>query len=105
MTTPKKPDDETGEPNSPVCYARESDDVYAGYAGRDELLAFLNELLEAERAGAKITASTARENATHQGRMEDIQRDEARWCAMLIKWIAALGGEASPRTGAFYEKC
>jgi hypothetical protein len=35
---------------SPVCYARETSDLYAGYATREELLAFLNELLEAERA-------------------------------------------------------
>ena len=35
---------------SPVCYGAEADDVYMGYAPRDEIVAALNELLEAERA-------------------------------------------------------
>jgi hypothetical protein len=34
-----------------------------------------------------------------------LRRDEARWCAMLLKWIAHLEGAASLRVGAFYEKC
>jgi hypothetical protein len=42
-----------GEPSSPVCYIRETDPAYMGYASRDELIAFLNELLEAERAIAQ----------------------------------------------------
>jgi nitronate monooxygenase len=78
-----------------------------GYASRDELLAFLNELLEAERAGARVTARTsadATDDAT-KALMRDIYRDEARWCAMLLKWIAHLQGEASPNVGAFYCKC
>lgn len=92
---------------SPICYARDADDLYAGYATRQDLLAFFNELLEAERAGARITARTAAEASDMQMRvlMRDIQRDEARWCAMLLGWIAQLQGEASPRVGAFYEKC
>jgi hypothetical protein len=78
-----------------------------GYAGRDELLAFLNELLEAERAGARVTARTAADatDAATKTLMRDIQRDEARWCAMLLKWIGQLQGEASPNVGAFYGKC
>jgi nitronate monooxygenase len=92
---------------SPVCYARTADDNYMGFAGRDELLAFLNELLEAERAGARVTARTASEFADPgmKSLMQDIYRDEARWCAMLLKWIRHLNGDASPRVGAFYEKC
>ncbi len=38
------------EPNSPACLAHEADDAYMGYATKDEIAAFLNELLEAERA-------------------------------------------------------
>lgn len=99
--------DETAEPASPVCYLNETGDVYAGYAGRDEVLALLNELLEAERAGARIAARSALETCEPALRrlLEDVRKDEARWCAMLLGWIAQLDGEASARTGAFYEKC
>lgn len=93
--------------SSPVCYASESSDLYAGYATREELIAFCIELLEAERAGARITARSATEanDATTRDLLRDIQRDEARWCAMLLKWIAHLNGAPSDRVGAFYEKC
>src|SRR5215213_4006808 len=40
---------ERSQPVSPACLAHETDDAYMGYATRDELAAFLNELLEAER--------------------------------------------------------
>ena len=92
---------------SPVCYASESSDTYAGYATREELIRFCNELLEAERAGARITARTsveARDPATRD-LLRSIQKDEAHWCAMLLKWIAHLDGAASAKVGAFYEKC
>ena len=90
-----------------MCYARDSDDVYAGYASREELIAFCNLLLEAERAGARITARTAVEvqDAHLRELLRAIQRDEAACCAMLLKWIRQLSGEVSPRTGGFYEKC
>jgi hypothetical protein len=76
-------------------------------APKDELLGFLNELLEAERAGARITIRTAAETSTPglAALMNDVHRDEAHWCAILLKWIAHLGGEPSPRVGEFYEKC
>jgi nitronate monooxygenase len=99
----------TGEESlsSPVCYAGEASDQYAGYATREELIAFCNELLEAERAGARITARSATEAADAATRdlLRDIQKDEARWCAMLLKWIAHLDGTPSAKVGAFYEKC
>ncbi len=95
------------EAASPVCCAREGGDVYAGYAPREELIAFLNLLLEAERAGARITARTALETDDDHLRLllRAIQRDEAACCAMLLKWLRHLSGEISPRTGGFYEKC
>lgn len=73
---------------------------------RDELIATLNELLEAERAGARVTLETARQShhPTVVELMQHIQHDEARWCAMLLRQIRELGGTASPRMGAFYEK-
>jgi len=73
---------------------------------REELIAFLNELLEAERAGARVTLESAR--AARSGPiaklMSDIQRDEARWCAMLARHLKALGITPSMKVGAFYEK-
>jgi hypothetical protein len=36
--------------------------------------------------------------------MRTIQRDEARWCAMLARHIKALGAAPSPNVGAFYTK-
>jgi Domain of unknown function (DUF6306) len=56
---PAEPDeaDEGAVPefSSPACSMHEAGDVYMGYAGQDEVTTFLNELLEAERAGARIT--------------------------------------------------
>jgi len=48
------------EGSSPACAMHQADDVYMGYAGKDEVIAFLNELLEAERAGARVTLDSAR---------------------------------------------
>lgn len=75
-------------------------------AAQHEIVATLNELLEAERAGARVTLETARQSRhpTIVELMQHIQQDEARWCAMLLRQIRALGGTASPRMGAFYEK-
>jgi len=94
------------EVTSPVCYAREASDIYLGYASTEELLKFLNEMLEVERAGARIAARIAAESslASLTTLMHDVHRDEARWCAMLLKWINHLGGTPSRRTGTFYEK-
>lgn len=91
---------------SRVCYAAEADDAYMGFAGRDELLAALNELLEAERAGARVTLMTAQaaDDARIATLMRMIQRDEARWCAMLSSQVRRLAGVPSRRCGAFYGK-
>ena len=98
--------DETAESSSPACSMNDADDVYMGYMAQDELIAFLNELLEAERAGARVTLESAR--AAGSGPiarlMSDIQRDEARWCAMLAHHLRAVGVTPSARVGAFYEK-
>ncbi len=99
-------DDETvGESFSPACSMHEADDVYMGYMTQDELIAFLNELLEAERAGARVTLESARAASSEPiaQLISDIQRDEARWCAMLARHLQALGVTPSARVGAFYE--
>ena len=47
------------EPTSPACLAHEGDDAYMGFASRAEIAAFLNELLEAERAGTTVALRSA----------------------------------------------
>ena len=47
---------------SPPCLMHEADPAYLGYMDRDAVLALLNEMLEGERAGAKI-AGALREQA------------------------------------------
>jgi len=73
---------------------------------REDLLAFLNQMLEAERAGARALMHVAKDT-----KHEDvaalagaIQKDEARWCAMLIGQIKKLDAAPSEKTGAFYDK-
>jgi hypothetical protein len=91
---------------SPPCSMHEADDGYMGYATKDELIALLNELLEAERAGARVTLETGRGASAPQiaNLMLTIQKDEARWCAMLSRHLKTLGAAPSIRTGAFYDK-
>lgn len=86
--TNKSDDDPAVEVSSPACVMHEADDAYRDFAGRGEVLAFLNGLLEAERAGARVTLETARaaDNKTIAELMRTIQRDEARWCAMLARY-------------------
>ena len=98
--------DKPPETSSPACLAHEGSDAYMGYASKDELGAFLNELLEAERAGTGVALRSA-ENAAGTpfvGLLRDIHKDEARWCAMLLRQLKALGVPASTRIGAFQEK-
>ena len=77
-----------------------------GFATRAEIAAFLNELLEAERAGTGVALKSAQaaDGTPYGDLLRDIHKDEARWCAMLLKQLKALGEPASPRIGAFQEK-
>ncbi|MGH7115964.1 MAG: DUF6306 domain-containing protein [Stellaceae bacterium] len=99
-------DDDPVEVSSPACSMHEADDAYMGYAGKDELAAFLNELLEAEHAGARVTLESAR--AAGGGPIAEllrgIQHDEARWCGMLAGHIRAAGAAPTAKVGAFYGK-
>ena len=96
----------SGDRASPVCYAGQADDAYMGYAGREEIVAALTELLEAERAGARVALRSAREavDARLVALMKSVQRDEARWCAMLSRQLKRVGATPSRRCGAFYGK-
>jgi hypothetical protein len=104
--TNRKHDEAHVELSSPACSMHEADDAYMGYAGKDELTAFLNELLEAERAGSLVTLESARTAGSDPlaELMQTIQRDEARWCAMLLRQLKAINAEPSTKVGAFYDK-
>jgi len=95
-----------GELSSPACFAHEVDDAYMGYAKREELVGFLNELLEAERAGARVALRIffEAEDPGIKTLVAAIHRDEAKWCGLLTKAIQALKGEPSTQTGAFFDK-
>lgn len=73
---------------------------------RDVVLATLNALLEAERAGAKVTSQTAAEISDPDLRrlVASIRQDEARWCVILTKALLARQATPTRRTGAFYDK-
>lgn len=103
MTGPKE---KPAQYASPACLAHESEPTYMGYFSKDELLALLNELLEAETAGARATLASAREAGTGPMAelMKDIHHDEAHWCAMLVRHIKEQGAQPSDKVGAFYEK-
>jgi hypothetical protein len=73
---------------------------------RADLIVFLNDLLEAERAGAKVALESAAEasDPVIVALLKNIQKDEAQWCAMLFRQIKLMGGEPSLRIGAFHGK-
>jgi hypothetical protein len=103
--------DDDDDPNSegcfasPPCFMHELDPAWLGFASRDEVLAWLNELLEGERAGARGVAELAAgtEGEPH-AILRDIAQDEASFCAMLAGHIRRLGATPSGRTGSFYDK-
>lgn len=94
---------------SPPCYAYD----FPGYFGeepgmsREALVQFLNMLLEAERAGAKVLAAYLEdypEGGAARERLKAVQRDEARNCAILMDLVRALEASPSPATGDFLGK-
>jgi hypothetical protein len=74
---------------------------------RAEYGAFLNTLLEAERAGAKLLAAYVDELPPHSSAwaaLRNVQRDEARNCAVLIHLLLNAEVEPSVAVGDFYER-
>ena len=74
---------------------------------REELGALLNTLLEAERAGAKLLAAYLNElpqQSKVYAALRDVQRDEARNCAILIHFLLEADVAPSTATGDFYRK-
>ncbi|KVF67515.1 nitronate monooxygenase [Burkholderia vietnamiensis] len=76
-------------------------------ADRSALLAALDELLEAERAGARVASETAAEiddDPDLHRLIAHIRQDEAHWCSVLVDAIRTLGATPTRATGAFYQK-
>ncbi|HWL46985.1 MAG TPA: DUF6306 domain-containing protein [Sphingomonadaceae bacterium] len=74
---------------------------------KTEMVAALDELLEAERAGTRVALASAKGVAADSALgvlIHAIHHDEARWCAMLSGEITRLGATPSPRCGAFFGK-
>ena len=96
-------DDEVRPYASPVCYAHEFEINPLPVA---ELIAFLNNLLEGERAGAQGLIDMAKKTVDAQLKklLLDVARDEGRYCVMLRSHVQRLGGEPTELTGVFYEK-
>lgn len=81
-------------------------DVLASDVARQEVLSALDELLEAERAGTRVAMETGREITAPEvaALVEDIHRDEVRWCSLLMRTIKSFGATPSSATGAFVGK-
>ncbi len=74
---------------------------------RAALVAMLDELLEAERAGARVASEMAAEVSDDpelQRLIAHIRRDDAHWCSVLVDAIRSLDAEPTRATGVFYEK-
>lgn len=70
----------------------------------EEFAALLNELLEAERAGARALSAWLDELPVESAawpRLRLVQRDEARNCAQLIDLLIGMGEKPSLKTGDF----
>lgn len=110
MTTrPRDPDtapsSEPIELASPACLAHEMDDRYMGFATREEILAVLNELLEAGRARTRAALAIAEEGGgTLAPLAAAMHREETHGCEVLARAIQRLAGTASTKTGAIYEE-
>jgi len=74
---------------------------------RAALLAMFDELLEAERAGARVASEMAAEVSDDpelHRLIAHIRQDEAHWCSVLVDAIRSLDAVPTRATGAFYEK-
>lgn len=74
---------------------------------REEQAAFLNRMLEAERAGAKALLKILEDHPRHGDAWTPLRRvhaDEAHNCALLGKQIQRLGADYSHATGDFLDK-
>ncbi|MCC7274845.1 MAG: hypothetical protein IT561_19405 [Alphaproteobacteria bacterium] len=103
MTRP--PDDAPAmDVASPACSMHEADDAYMGYAGRVELLGFLDALLQGERAVAQVAleSAPAAGSGPVAARLSAAAREASRWCATLVRHVQAPDEAPSPRTGTLH---
>jgi nitronate monooxygenase len=72
----------------------------------DELRAFLDELLAAERAGVRVAAALRDEQSPGATRalLDAVRADEAQSCALLAGALGLLGAPAGARVGEFAAK-
>jgi len=97
--------EETRTVASSPCQMAEAPASYMGYLEREQILVLLDELLRAERAGARgVAAMAKRAVGTAAALLPGVVRDEAAFVAMLGRHTRALGGEPSPATGDFLHK-
>ncbi len=73
-----------------------------------DLAGELNELLEAERAGARVGASLVGEARARAASWQDLAKvihdDEVHWARLLFEAVQALGAAPSDKVGDFYER-
>src|SRR3546814_20370563 len=96
----------SADASSPPCYANEGDPGYMGYASNNEIIAALQELLEAERAGARVAlvSRSEAEAPDLKNIIETIPAEESRGGAMLSREIKRLHDEPSQIYGYIYAK-
>lgn len=74
---------------------------------REEQVAFLNRMLEAERAGAKALLAILEQSPRRgeaRAALRRVHSDEAHNCALLGKQLERLGADYSHATGDFLDK-
>ncbi len=79
--------------------------AWTGEMAAEEYGAFLNLLLKAERAGARLLAAYLDELPLESSRWKSIRRvqlDEARNCAVLIHLLLEVEVTPTPAVGEFY---
>jgi hypothetical protein len=88
---------------SPPCFAHE---LVPEPMTHTEVMAFLNELLESERAGARGVTDMAKQDfaAGMAPLLREVAKDEGFFCRMLLGHIQRLGGVPSQSIGIFYDK-
>src|SRR4029077_4246285 len=79
---------------SPACSMHEADDVYMGYARKDELTAILTELLEAERAGVWVTHESAL--TARGGPLGEADAGDRKGRRTLVRYASGPPQEARP---------
>ncbi len=82
------------------------EDINESSDSDNKTIMFLEELLSAEYAGARVTLRSMldSEDSHYKQIFQSIYYDEVRWCDMLSNWLYRLGYEPSYKVGEFYMK-